>query len=179
MKLSLTDRFRHAVLPQNRLATCIGSVVGGAVPCAVYWIVHHEVDATTALYLQPKLYLVLAGLLFSALSVYGVARDVFESWAKSLGFVVLVEGSMSLADSVPLSLSMLAILVVLNAVSASIALSNQQKDARRETRKVRGNSPASSGDVLSIAPRAEPTPKKRAPKVVARTSLTRSVAGGK
>lgn len=146
-KISITDRFRSALLPANRLATVIGSIIGGAVPVAVHHIVHHEVDPTAPLYGQVKVYLVLAGLLFSGLSVYGIARDVFQSAPKAFAFVVLLEGTMALADAPALSWAMLGILVVINAVSASVALANEQ----RETRKVARKESKAGGDVLSLS----------------------------
>jgi hypothetical protein len=169
---AITDRFRSALLPQNRLATVIGSVFGASVPVAVYRLVHAEIDVSgPPLYLQPKFYLVCAGLMFSALSVYGVARDVFQSPAKAFGFVVLLEGAMSLSDTPALALSMLGILAVINAVSASVALSAQQRETRRSERVARKE----GGDVLHIAPPANRTP-SATPKRTPRTSLSRRAA---
>lgn len=177
MKTAITDRFRSALLPHNILATAIGSVIGAAVPVAVHHLVRYELDTALPLYEQPKAYLVLAGLAFSGLSVYGIARDVFQSAAKALGFVVLLEGTMALASAPALSWAMLGILVVINAVSASVALANEQRESRREARKEAGTS---NGDVLSLTPRA-PT-RKVTPRAAPRakgTSLSRVGAGGR
>lgn len=177
MKTAITDRFRSALLPHNILATAIGSVIGAAVPVAVHHLVRYELDAALPLYEQPKAYLVLAGLLFSGLSVYGIARDVFQSAAKALGFVVLLEGTMALASAPALSWAMLGILVVINAVSASVALANEQRESRREARKEAGTS-TGNGDVLTLTPKA-PTRKVTGQARAKGTSLGRVGTGGR
>jgi hypothetical protein len=66
--------------------------------------------------------LVAGGLVYSAFSVFGWARQAFNHRLKALGFVVLLEGTLTFCSVVWLSLAGLAILMVLNGVTAAVTL---------------------------------------------------------
>lgn len=114
---------RAALHPRARLATLLGCILGGFVPLASYVVAHGEIDATVPLYAQVSTLLVLGGLLFSAKTVYTWARAAFDSPAKALGFVVLVEGCLTLSRTHWLGLAALALLVAVNGVATGVTLS--------------------------------------------------------
>jgi len=124
--LSPVEQFRRATHPRNRLALAIGCVFGAFVPAATFTEVHLEVAA------RPHLWVLVAGgLVFSALSVFQVGRSAFGSVAKSLGFVVLIEGTMVFSGVLPLALTALVLLCVVNAISAGTSVALGHRPPRR------------------------------------------------
>lgn len=101
----------------QRLATCIGCVIGAIVPLLVYRIAHYHVQASPALWL-----IVAGGLLFSASSVYGWGLKLFGGqWYKAGGFTLLIELSTVFVQGWE-SYVALAVLMAVNAVNMAHAL---------------------------------------------------------
>jgi len=59
---------------------------------------------------------------YSAFSVFGWAKKAFRHTLKALGFVVLLEGTLTFCSVRWLSLAGLAILMTLNGAAAAVAL---------------------------------------------------------
>jgi hypothetical protein len=119
-----------ALSPDNRLATLLGAVFGGGgVPIASWQLAHHEIEWAQPLAGQPALWLVLGGLLFSAITVYSWAYEAFEtsrkfvSVLKAVGFTLLLEGTLTCAKTAWLSGAGLAYLVFINAMATGVRLS--------------------------------------------------------
>lgn len=121
------EQARMAFGRGNRLSAAVGLVLGGFVPLASYTLVHLEVSRRPLLWV-----LVVGGLVYSAFSVYGWARKAFRHRAKALGFVVLLEGTLTFCSVPWLSLAGLAILMVLNGVTAAVALQEPGEEEGRE-----------------------------------------------
>jgi len=121
--LGVVAQVREALKPRNRLATSLGALLGGGVPVATYTLAHHEIDTTAPLYAQLGAWLVVGGLLFSALTVYQWARLAFGSGAKALGFAVLLEGVLTFAHTPWLGVGALVYLVAINATATGVRLS--------------------------------------------------------
>jgi hypothetical protein len=111
------DQARLAFAAGNRLSAFVGLILGGFVPLASYTLIHQEVASRPALWA-----LVAGGLVYSAFSVYGWGRQAFDHRWKALGFVVLLEGTLTFCSIAWLSLTGLAILMVLNGVTAAVTL---------------------------------------------------------
>lgn len=110
----------------SAVAAFVGFALGAFMPLASYNLIHFEVAA------RPVLWVLIAGsLAFSATSVYLWARHVFGYWIKAGGFVVALEGTLALTHIVWLGLSALAILMLLNGVTAAVTL--QSGGLRRAT----------------------------------------------
>jgi hypothetical protein len=123
-RTGVVSQVRAALQPKNRLPTALGAVLGGGVPVATYVLAHREVVGSAPLYAQLPAWLVLGGLLFSALTVYGWAREAFGSGAKALGFAALLEGVLTCSATPWLSAGALAYLVAINAVATGVRLAN-------------------------------------------------------
>jgi len=111
------DQARAAFGNGGRLSALVGLILGSFVPLASYTLIHLEVAARPMLWI-----LVGGGLVYSAISVYQWARQAFHYPLKDLGFVVLLEGTLTFCSVQWLSLAGLAILMVLNGVSAAVML---------------------------------------------------------
>ena len=118
----LVAMVRTAAMPENALATAIGAVLGGFVPLATFTVAHQELPGAEW-YLQPKLALVLGGLLYSAKTVVQWGQLAFRDRTKALGFVVLLEGVMVFSATMWLSYFALALLVAINAIATGVTLS--------------------------------------------------------
>jgi hypothetical protein len=124
-KMSVVQQVQHAFAPGKRLAALIGVVLGGFVPMAVFHLVHAEVAT------YPQLWLLVAGgLLYSSLSVYKWAKQAFRMQVKAIGFVLLLEGTVTFSHTPWLSFAGLAILIGINAISAAVALQVVEEDKR-------------------------------------------------
>ena len=117
---------RTAVLPDNRLAMIIGCIFGGFVPLAVYMLVHFELSFTGNWLLQPKLFLVLGGLIYSAKTVVQWGKMAFRDTAKAIGFVALIEGVLVMSSTPWLSICALVLLVAVNAIATGVTLATQK-----------------------------------------------------
>jgi len=106
----------RAALTSHPLSFLVALPFGGFVPLAAWSLVH----------LEPLEWwhwmMVAGGALFSSLTVIGWGERILSSKAKAIGFAVLVEGAMLSAGTKWLSLSALGLLIVINAVSCSVAL---------------------------------------------------------
>jgi hypothetical protein len=122
-ELGVVGQVRAALKPRNRLATTLGALLGGGVPMASWQLAHHEVDATLPIYAQLPAWLVVGGLLFSALTVCQWAREAFGSPWKALGFTVLLEGILTFAHTPWLSVASVCYLVAINATATGVRLS--------------------------------------------------------
>ncbi len=112
---SPVDEARAAFGPGKRLSAFAGLVAGGFPPLASYTLIHREVAH------RPEAWaLVIGGLIFSALNMFGWMRRVFDNGWMALGWVVILEGTMSICDIRWLSLTGLVILIVLDGVTAAM-----------------------------------------------------------
>lgn len=118
---SPVDQVRNAFAPTRKLSAFLGFVLGGFVPVATYTIVHREVSTHPALWA-----FVAGGLVYSATSVYGWAKQTFEAPVKALGFVVLAEGAVTFSHTSWLALVGLLILVSINGICATVALQTRR-----------------------------------------------------
>lgn len=117
------NQARAVFHPGNRLSTLVGMVLGGFVPLASYTLIHVEVRT------RPELWvLVGGGLVYSAISVYTWAKEAFHYRLKALGFVVLLEGTLTFCSIQWLSLAGLAILMILNGVTAAVTLAKPRTE---------------------------------------------------
>lgn len=128
-EMSIVDQFRLAVQKQNRLATMAGSIIGGFVPVATFFLVHYGVTQCAWLWL-----IVLGGLIFSAKTVYEWGRVAFNNGWKSLGFCVLVEGVMTFGNLFYLSCAALGMLALINGVATGCNLALNRKDCNAQKR---------------------------------------------
>jgi hypothetical protein len=122
-ELGVVGQVREAVKRKNRLAATLGALIGGGVPVASYQLAHAEIDPSRALWAQLPAWLVLGGLLNSALTVFHWARSAFGSGAKALGFAVLLEGVLTFSRTPWLSIGALVYLVAINATATGVRLS--------------------------------------------------------
>ncbi len=111
------DQARAAFSRGGRLSAFVGLILGGFVPLASYTLIHLEVATRPLLWI-----LVCGGLIYSAISVYGWALQAFHYRLKALGFVILLEGTLTFCSVRWLSLAGLAILMVINGLSAAVML---------------------------------------------------------
>jgi hypothetical protein len=101
----------------RRARALLGFGLGAFVPLASYTEIHMEVGK------HPELWFLVAGaLVYSAISVYTWAVEAFHYRLKAIGFVVLLEGTMTFCSILWLSLAGLAILMILNAITAAVTL---------------------------------------------------------
>lgn len=106
-----------ALRRKNLLPTIVGALFAGGVPVASYQTAHHDVEA------NPWLWVAVAGcLLFSSITVFRWASLAFQSGAKALGYVVILEVVMTFSPTWWLSAGALAILVVINAIATGATL---------------------------------------------------------
>lgn len=131
--LAITDQVRRAFQKQNRLAAIIGGTLGAFVPLATFTLAHFEAarDTTPG---RVAIVLALGGLAYSATTVLQWARIAFRHWTKAIGFVVLLEGSMTLARSLWLAAVALGILTLINALATACNLATDQKEIRKATK---------------------------------------------
>lgn len=116
-RMGAVQQMVQAFSSGNRLSAAMGITLGAFVPVAVYALVHNEVAGLPWLWVM-----VVGGLTYSATSVYAWARQAFHYRLKALGFVFLLEGTVTFATEHWLSGAGLAILVIINGVSAAVAL---------------------------------------------------------
>lgn len=101
----------------QRTRALLGFSVGAFVPLASYMVVHTEVATRPLMW-----FLVAGGLLYSSTSVYTWAVQMFHWRLRALGFVVLLESTLTFCGIRWLGLAGLAILMLLNALNAAVAL---------------------------------------------------------
>jgi hypothetical protein len=99
-------------------------------PLATYLVSHYEASKG-----QPWLWtIVLGGLLVSAPTVYEWAQAAFQNKPKSLGFVMLLEGTMILSGIQAIAIGCLGLLVVINAVGAAASLARRDVAKKAEAK---------------------------------------------
>jgi hypothetical protein len=118
----VVEQVRLACRPEHRLATACGFALGGFVPVATFLVSHYEYDRATPWYTQLVTLLIVGGLLYSARTVYDWAKLAFQLPAKALGFVVLLEGVMTLSSNGWLACAALAYLVAINGIATGVRL---------------------------------------------------------
>lgn len=127
----IVDSVRLACRRENRLATSLGGLLGAAVPGVTYVLAHHEVDVLSLTW-EPRLALVLGGLMFSMMTVIQWGRLALGSWPKAVGFAVLLEGTMVLSSHTWLALTALVYLAFINAVATGVTLARGAKEISNE-----------------------------------------------
>jgi hypothetical protein len=119
-KMGAVEQMVRAFSAGNRLSALMGITLGGFIPIAVYCLVHNEVAT------HPWHWVMAAGgLAFSAISVVVWAEQAFHMRIKALGFVLLLEGTVTFSTERWLGLTGLVILVFINGVSAAVALQSE------------------------------------------------------
>lgn len=138
-KLSVVEQFRKAAQRGNRSAMICGAILGAFVPVASYVLAHGAGEVV----LHPSLWALVAGaLVFSARSVYDFAMAAFHgSKAKSVGFVVLLEGTLVWAHTPALGWAALVLLAGINAVATGINLALDHKAMLADNRAARPGKP--------------------------------------
>lgn len=126
-KLSIVEQVKAAGQKQNRLAVAAGFILGGFVPSASFVLAHYEIKPTEPLWMQMPTVLVVAGLIYSAKTVFDWACIAFRQPLKALGFVVLVEGVMTFSKTAALSYVALALLVCINGIATGCNLALDTK----------------------------------------------------
>jgi len=116
-KMTVIQPIRRAGQSGNRLAALVGMVIGGFVPFVTFTVVHHEVATNPYLWI-----LVVAGLVYSAITVFKWAKMALGNSQKAVAFCVLLEGTLTFVHSAYLTYGALFILIFINATSAACAL---------------------------------------------------------
>ena len=106
------------IAARNPLPAVIGALLGALVPSVTFVVGHYELTSWT----EPKAFIVLGGLAFSALTVFRWGRLAFGSAVKALGFVVLAEGVMTFCSTAWLSVVALGYLVLINAIATGCTI---------------------------------------------------------
>lgn len=117
----VVDQVRIAISRQHLLSTVLGGVLGGFVPIATYAVAHREIAASAHGYAM--LALVMGGLLFSAKTVWQWGRLAFNDPWKATGFVLLLEGVMTLSGQQSVAIAALIVLTSINAIATGVTLS--------------------------------------------------------
>lgn len=117
----VVDEVIIATAKRNRLATTLGFILGGFVPLASFTVAHHEIPVFEAAYWAP-IAMVLGGLIYSAITVHQWGVKAFESKLKAFGFVMLIEGVMTMSQTNWLSIAALILLVSINGISTGTKL---------------------------------------------------------
>lgn len=121
--LGIVDQTLIATRKENLGATFGGFLLGGIVPFVSYMVAHHDMVS----FWDPKMLLVLGGLVFSFYTVNKWGQAAFQSKLKALGFVVLIEGTMVFSSIAWLSIVALVFLVVINGIATGVNLALAKK----------------------------------------------------
>jgi hypothetical protein len=116
-KLTVIAQIRRAFMPGARLSAVMGLILGGFVPVAVFSLVHFEVAKYPAMWVA-----VVAGLAYSAPTVFKWAKAAFGEPVKAGGFVVLLESILTFSHLHALNITALFILIFINAVATACGL---------------------------------------------------------
>lgn len=96
----------------------VGMLIGALIPVATFFMSHYQAGHT-------GIALTLSGLLFSAPTVYQWGINAFKSPVKAIGFVVLLEGIMTLSTVPYLPVVCLVYLVSINAVQTGFNIKSK------------------------------------------------------
>ncbi len=123
-ELGLVEQVRVAFAGENRLALVFGAVFGGFIPVASFYVVHNEVN--WEMHGIAMLVIALGALAFSAKTVWQWGNEAFkeDAW-KAGGFVLLLEGVMTLSQLPWLGYTALGILTFINAVATGVTVSRK------------------------------------------------------
>jgi hypothetical protein len=133
---SIVSKIRIAFSRRNALATVLGIFHGAPIPVGVFSIMHIEMENQVW---QWKGLIVLAGLLYSAKTVYKWGKQVFRGedgspdTIKALGFVGMIEGMMVVSNMMWLNIVGLVILILINAIAGGVSMA---MDAEKEIQPV-------------------------------------------
>lgn len=116
-EIGVIDQVKMAA--RNPLAALAGFILGGFVPVATFSVSHLDKGLNEYILWT----LVIGGLIYSALTVFGWAKMAFGNGLKAFGFVVLIEGVMTLSGIAWLAYAALALLVVINGIATGATLS--------------------------------------------------------
>ena len=124
-EIGVIDQVKMAA--KNPLAALAGFILGGFVPVATFSVSHLDKNLNEYVLWT----LVIGGLIYSALTVFGWAKMAFVNGLKAFGFVVLIEGVMTLSGIAWLSYAALALLVIINGIAtgATLSLKGSRKGA--------------------------------------------------
>lgn len=120
--LGIVGQVREACRRGNRLATAIGSVLGGWVPLASYWVSHHEIPEASGVWLAVLVAFVIGGLTFSARKVYRWGHLALGYRSEALGFTLLTEGVMVISSTQWLRIAALGLLIAINAIATGVTI---------------------------------------------------------
>lgn len=150
--LGVLDRLAIAGAGENRPGLILGACFGGFVPIMTYVLAHHEASVASW-----KWGLVVAGLAYSALTVYDWAKVAFGNPIKAGGFVILLEGVMTASSTVTLSLAGLAFLICVNASATAYNLIvDRTRPPRRRRSRARARAGKKSVSRTSLRPAGPP-----------------------
>lgn len=147
-RLTVVQQVNRAFMKGTRVSAILGVIVGGFVPFAVWATAHFAItpqDNTWATLTQIPALLVVGGLLYSAKTVFQWVKAAYGDPYKALGFVVLLEGTLtftklySVSTAVTeanlhnlmltgLNLSSVMILVFINSVAAACGLQVRKEE---------------------------------------------------
>jgi len=119
-------------------ALIMGGVLGAFMPLASAYAVHdgrlivheHSGGLNFAHWSNPEWLLVLGGLAFSAKTVTQWASVAYGDWVKSLGFVVMIEGSLLMHPTPWLRVTALTLLCAINAIATGCLLALRDQSDR-------------------------------------------------
>ena len=136
----VVTQIKRSVSFSSALASVIGLVFGSIVPVSTFVLsreltlrlpnTQNVYESLTVLSSQVVSYVVLGGLVYSALTVYSWASLAFGNPLKAIGFVVLLEGTMMFSSHLWLNLLTLCYLVFINGTATACKL------AEDETREI-------------------------------------------
>ena len=122
MNDSVLGQIKEALDGKNRLASFTGFALGGAAPAFTFFIGHFTLKSDAVLYGQMSSYMVLGGMIFSALTVYEWLKNAFRNPWKAFGYVMLIEGAMVFSPLLGIAACALVLLFVINGVATACNL---------------------------------------------------------
>jgi hypothetical protein len=130
--LSVLDQVKMAFQMRNVIGTVVGFLFGGVVPYLTFKVVHSGIKPWVDfgdLLIQPCAWLAMGGLLYSAITVYAWGVKAFRMGLKAFGFVVLMEGTMTVIphDLAWLAYIPLVYLIVINGIATGCIISLDRK----------------------------------------------------
>lgn len=120
MNVGILDQVHTA--RRHPLAAVLGLLLGGGVPLAIYSYAH-ELGGQ---WRDPRIAIVVGGLLFSAKTVWQWGRAAFACPYKATGYVILMEGVMITSGSDLLSRLALAFLLGINAIATACTIASEK-----------------------------------------------------
>ena len=126
-KLGVVEQVALAFSRANLLATIVGCIFGGFVPAAGFEVSHFEVPVLSGFRFAIALMICAGALVVSSRTIYAWALLAFADRPKAIGFVILAEGVMTFSTNYWLSVSALALIVLVNGIAAGCRLSGVGK----------------------------------------------------